>query len=98
MVRVYTAKNGAKYIKLANGQCRFISGASKKYLNKIRKMRGGKMIAKGTYGCVYSPSLISRKDWKRKSLKLKQHGNSYAVLFLEKKKKKKTVQTNSIES
>ena len=40
MVRkVYTAKNGAKYIKLANGQCRFIKGASKKYLNKIRKRK-----------------------------------------------------------
>jgi len=43
MVRkVYTARNGAKYIKLANGQCRFVSGASRQYLNKIRKMRGGK--------------------------------------------------------
>ena len=42
MVRtVYTAKNGARYIKLANGQCRFISGASKSYLNKIRSMKGG---------------------------------------------------------
>ena len=43
MVRkVYIAKNGARYIKLANGQCRFISGASRTYLNRIRKMRGGK--------------------------------------------------------
>tara|TARA_B100000700_G_C14642047_1_gene667845 strand:- start:225 stop:662 length:438 start_codon:yes stop_codon:yes gene_type:complete len=42
MVKVYTARNGAQYIKLANGQCRFISGASRTYLNKIRKMRGGK--------------------------------------------------------
>ena len=41
MVKVYTAKNGARYVKNANGQCRFISGASKSYLNKIRKMRGG---------------------------------------------------------
>ena len=42
MVRkVYTAKNGARYIKLANGQCRFISGASRQYLNRIRNMRGG---------------------------------------------------------
>ena len=39
--KVYTARNGARYIKLANGQCRFISGASRQYLNKIRKMRGG---------------------------------------------------------
>ena len=46
MVRkVYTAKNGAQYIKLANGQCRFISVASKRYLNKIRKMRGGNPAA-----------------------------------------------------
>ena len=42
MVRkVYTASNGARYIKLANGQCRFVSGASRQYLNRIRKMRGG---------------------------------------------------------
>ena len=42
MVRkVYTARNGAKYIKLANGQCRFVKGASRQYLNKIRKQRGG---------------------------------------------------------
>ena len=41
MVKVYTAKNGARYVKNANGQCRFSSGASKSYLNKIRKMRGG---------------------------------------------------------
>jgi hypothetical protein len=41
MVKVYTAKNGARYIKLANGQCRFVSGASRTYLNRIRKMRGG---------------------------------------------------------
>ena len=37
--KVYTARNGAKYIKLANGQCRFVKGASKKYMKKIRKMR-----------------------------------------------------------
>ena len=42
MVRkVYTARNGARYIKLANGQCRFVSGASRQYLNRIRTMRGG---------------------------------------------------------
>jgi hypothetical protein len=41
MVKVYTARNGARYIKLANGQCRFVSGASRTYLNKIRNMRGG---------------------------------------------------------
>ena len=39
--KVYTARNGARYIKLANGQCRFISGASRQYLNRIRNMRGG---------------------------------------------------------
>jgi hypothetical protein len=34
MVRkVYTARNGARYIKLANGQCRFVSGG--------RRQRGG---------------------------------------------------------
>ena len=42
MVRkVYTARNGARYIKLSNGQCRFVKGASRQYLNRIRKMRGG---------------------------------------------------------
>ena len=34
--KVYTARNGARYIKLANGQCRFVSN---QYLN--RNMRGG---------------------------------------------------------
>ena len=42
MVRkVYTARNGARYIKLANGQCRFVKGASRQYLNRIRRQRGG---------------------------------------------------------
>jgi len=50
MVKIYTAKNGAKYIKLANGQCRFIS----------QKGRG--MLAKGISGCVYRPGLISREE------------------------------------
>ena len=36
MVRkVYTARNGARYVKNSKGQCRFISGASKEYLNNI---------------------------------------------------------------
>ena len=36
--KVYTAKNGAKYIKLANGRCRFVKGPPK---------RGGKKKKKG---------------------------------------------------
>ena len=49
MVRkVYTAKNGASYIKLANGQCRFISkqqgGTAPGYEIEYRPRKGGKMI------------------------------------------------------
>lgn len=40
--KTYTAKNGAKYVKDARGRVRFISGASKAYLAKIRKKRGKK--------------------------------------------------------
>jgi hypothetical protein len=38
--KLYTASNGAKYTKNARGQVRFVSGASKEYLAKIRKKRG----------------------------------------------------------
>ena len=38
--KLYTASNGAKYVKNARGQVRFVSGASKAYLAKIRKKRG----------------------------------------------------------
>ena len=48
MVKVYTAKNGAKYIKLANGQCRFVS------------QKGGRMLNRGSYGCAYRPALSAR--------------------------------------
>ena len=46
--KVYTAKNGAKYIKLANGRCRFVkksgSGSSKKKGGGLR--RGGSINTK----------------------------------------------------
>ena len=40
--KIYTAKNGAKYVKLSNGQCRFVKGPpnAKAYMAKIRKRRG----------------------------------------------------------
>ena len=36
--KVFTAKNGAKYIKLANGRCRFVKGPPKR---KGGKKKGG---------------------------------------------------------
>lgn len=45
--KTYVAKNGAKYVKNARGQVRFISGASPAYLAKIRKKRGKGKKAKG---------------------------------------------------
>ena len=35
--KVYTAKNGAKYIKLANGRCRFVKGRA----GGKKKRKGG---------------------------------------------------------
>jgi hypothetical protein len=40
--KVHKAKNGATYVKNARGQVRFVTGASKKYMAKLRKMRGKK--------------------------------------------------------
>ena len=40
--KLFTAKNGAKYSKDSRGRVRFVSGASKEYLAKIRKKRGKK--------------------------------------------------------
>ena len=40
--KVYTAKNGAKYIKMANGRCRFVKGPPKQ-----RAQRAGKKKRKG---------------------------------------------------
>ena len=40
--KVHTAKNGATYVKNKRGQVRFKTGASKKYMAKLRKMRGKK--------------------------------------------------------
>ncbi len=58
---LYTAKNGAKYTKNARGQVRFVSGASKEYLAKIRKKRGkGKKKAKAKGG-----GLLAKKIGRR---------------------------------
>ena len=38
--KVYKAKNGARYVKNKKGQVKFVKGASKKYMAKLRKMRG----------------------------------------------------------
>ncbi len=38
--KVHTAKNGAKYVKNKRGQVRFVTGASRAYMAKLRKMRG----------------------------------------------------------
>lgn len=39
--KVYTAKNGAKYVKLANGRCRFVKGPPKRGGGKKKKKGGG---------------------------------------------------------
>jgi len=38
--KVHKAKNGARYVKNRKGQVKFVKGASKKYMAKLRKMRG----------------------------------------------------------
>ena len=40
--KVYTAKNGATYVKNKRGQVKFVTGASKAYMAKLRKLRGKK--------------------------------------------------------
>ena len=40
--KVYKAKNGATYCKNKRGQVKFLTGASKRYMAKLRKMRGKK--------------------------------------------------------
>jgi len=40
MKRVYKAKNGATYRKNKRGQVRFMTGASKAYMARIRRRRG----------------------------------------------------------
>ncbi len=37
--KVFTAKNGAKYVKLANGRCRFVKGPPKR--GKKKRKGGG---------------------------------------------------------
>ena len=40
--KVYKAKNGATYCKNKRGQVKFLTGASKAYMARLRKMRGKK--------------------------------------------------------
>jgi len=40
MKKVYKAKNGATYVKNRRGQVRFMTGASKAYMARIRRRRG----------------------------------------------------------
>ena len=42
MTKTYIAKNGATYIKLPNGKCKFLTGASPEYMNKIRNKKSKK--------------------------------------------------------
>ena len=42
MKKVYKAKNGATYCKNQRGQVKFLTGASKAYMARLRKMRGKK--------------------------------------------------------
>ena len=44
--KVYKAKNGATYVKNKRGQVKFKTGASKRYMAKLRKMRGKKKAKK----------------------------------------------------
>ena len=39
--KTYTAKNGAKYIKLANGRTRFVSGPTKRKSTKSSSKKKG---------------------------------------------------------
>ena len=52
--KVYTAKNGTKYIKLANGRCRFVSGPTKR--------GGGKKKGKKKGGSVSAGSLAKKSQ------------------------------------
>ncbi len=38
--RIWKAKNGATYVKNKRGQVRFMTGASKAYMARIRRKRG----------------------------------------------------------
>jgi len=62
--KVYVAKNGAKYVKNEKGQVRFISGASKTYMEKIRNKRKG---------AKKSPVKPARKSAKKTSARAKIH-------------------------
>jgi len=44
--KVWKAKNGATYVKNKRGQVKFVTGASKKYMAKLRKLRGKKKAKK----------------------------------------------------
>ena len=44
--KVFTAKNGARYIKLANGRCRFVKGGKVKKKGAGMKLGGGQKKGK----------------------------------------------------
>jgi hypothetical protein len=46
--KVFKAKNGATYVKNRRGQVKFLTGASKAYMARIRRRRGkGKRRGRG---------------------------------------------------
>ena len=47
--KVFTAKNGAKYIKLANGRCRFVKGGKVKKKGAGMKLGGAHKKGAGMY-------------------------------------------------
>ena len=54
--KVFTAKNGAKYIKLPNGRCKFVKGGKikKKGGKKGGSLKtGGSMKSKGKSSVMY---------------------------------------------
>ena len=42
MKKVYKAKNGSTYVKNRRGQVKFLTGASRAYMARIRRRRGRK--------------------------------------------------------
>ena len=59
---VYTAKNGRKYQKLPNGQCRFVKSSTKSTTTTIRRKPTKKTVKRKTVKCSKS----AKKSTKRK--------------------------------
>ena len=66
---MYQFKNGAQAKKLSNGQYRIVKGASKQYMAKIRKQKGGSSskLAKSPKSSKSPKSPKSPKSLKSKS-------------------------------